>query len=319
MTLLASATLWPLAALAQRAPVPVIGFLSSASRAPNGELSPPGFRSGLSEAGFVVGRNVVIEAFLANGDYDRLPALANEMVRRGVNLILAAGGLPSAQAAKAATSTIPILFMAGFDPVKVGLVSRFNRPGGNATGVSLYTTELLRKRFEFLRELLPRASSVALLVNPLSPAADIEIEDMNDAAGATGFQLLTLKATNEPELEIAFASAVRDRAEGLLVSADPFFTTRRGRVVALAEQHRMPAMYPWREFTEIGGLMSYGPNLRKAYHLLGLYAGRILKGDNPGELPVQMSTTFELVINKRTADALGIEMPRTLFAIAEVI
>jgi putative ABC transport system substrate-binding protein len=314
-----AAAAWPLAARAQQAAMPVIGFLSSASRALNSELSPPGFRSGLSEAGYVLGRNLTIEAFLADGHYDRLPALANEIVRRRVNLILAAGGLPSARAAKAATSTIPILFIAGFDPVKVGLVSSFNRPGGNATGVSIYTTELLGKRYEFLRELLPRAGSVALLVNPLSPAADIEIDDMESTARANGFRLLVLKATNEPELEAAFASAVRDRVDGLLVSADPFFTARRSRVVALAEQHRVPAIYPWQEYVEIGGLMSYGPSLTKAYHLLGLYAGRILKGEKPGELPVQMPTNFELVINKRTATSFRLEIPTLLLVLAEKI
>src|SRR5262245_21454974 len=191
----APAAAWPLAAEAQQPAIPVIGFLSSASRAQNIELSPPGFRSGLSEAGYVLGRNLTIEGFLADGHYDRFPALANEMVRRRVNLILAAGGLPSARAAKTATSTIPILFIDGFDPVKVVLVGSFNRPGGNATVVSIYTTELLGKRFELLRKLLPRAGSVALLVNPLSPAADIEIDDMESTARATGFRLLVLKAT----------------------------------------------------------------------------------------------------------------------------
>ena len=313
MTLLWGATLWPLAACAQQQVLPVIGFLSSASYvAPDRELTPNGFRNGLKEAGFIVGRNVIIEPFLADGHYERLPALADEMVRRQVNLIVAAGGLMSAQAAKAATSKIPILFIAGFDPVKVGLVSRFNRPGGNATGVGIYTTELVRKRFEFLRELVQRPGRVAVLVNPLSPAANIEIEDMEDLARASGFRLLALQAKDEAEVEAAFASAARNGADGLLISADPFFSTRRAQVVALAARHGVPVIYPWREYPEIGGLMSYGPDLTNAYHLLGLYAGRILKGEDPGEMPVRVPNSFELVINETTAAALGLKISSLL-------
>jgi putative ABC transport system substrate-binding protein len=313
MTLVGGAMLWPLTARAQQQALPVIGFLSSASYvAPDRELTPNGFRNGLKEAGYSVGRNVIIDPFLADGHYERLPALADEMVRRQVSLIVAAGGLTSARAAKAATSTIPILFIAGFDPVKVGLVSRFNRPGGNATGVGIYTTELVRKRFEFLRELVKRLSKVALLVNPLSPAAYIEIEDMEDLARASEFRLLGLQAKDEGELEAAFASAARDRADGLLISADPFFSTRRAQVVALAARHGVPVIYPWREYPEIGGLMSYGPELTNAYHLLGLYAGRILKGEDPSEMPVRVPNTFELVINQTTAAALGLKIPLLL-------
>ena len=309
MTLLGGAMLWPLTARAQQQVLPVIGFLSSASNvAPDRELTHPDFRNGLNEAGFFVDRNVKIEVYAADGHYERLPALAKEMVRRQVNLIVAAGGLTSARAAKAATSTIPILFIAGFDPVKVGLVSRFNRPGGNATGVGIYTTELLRKRFEYLRELVRRLNTVALLVNPLSPAANIEIDDMEGLARASEFQLLALQAKDEAGVKAAFASAVRDRADGLLISADPFFSTRRAQVVALAARHGLPVIYPWQQYPEIGGLMSYGPDLTKAYHLLGLYAGRILKGEDPGEMPVRVPNTFELVINQTTAAALGLKI-----------
>src|SRR5882672_126085 len=319
-TLLGSAMLWPLAARAQQPVLPVIGFLSSASYvAPERELTPNGFRNGLKEAGFFVGRNVTIEPFLADGHYERLPALADEMVRRQVKLIVAAGGLTSARAAKAATSTIPILFIAGFDPVKAGLVSRFNRPGGNATGVGIYTTELLRKRFEFLHELVKRLGRVALLVNPLSPAANIEIEDMEDLAQASEFRLLALLAKDEGGEEAAFASAARDRADGLLISADPFFSTRRAQVVALAARHGLPVIYPWREYPEIGGLMSYGPDLAKAYHQLGLYAGRILKGEDPGEMPVRVPNIFELVINQTTAAALGLKISALLLVAANKI
>ena len=320
MTLLGGAMLWPLAARAQQQVLPVIGFLSSAPKvAPDHEPSPRGFRDGLNEAGYFVGRNVTIEPFLADGHYERLPALADEMVRRQVNLIVAAGGITSAQAAKAATSTIPILFIAGFDPVKAGLVSRFNRPGGNATGIGIYTTELLRKRFEFLRELVRPLTTVALLVNPLSPAANIEIEDMDDLARASEFRLLALQAKDEGGVEAAFASAVRNRADGLLISADPFFSTRRAQVVALAARCGLPAMYPWQQYPEIGGLMSYGPDLMKAYRLLGLYAGRILKGENPGEMPVRVPNTFELVINQTTAAALGLKIPALLQVAANKI
>jgi ABC-type uncharacterized transport system substrate-binding protein len=307
MTLVGGAMLWPLAARAQQQVLPVIGFLSSAPKvAPDHEPSPRDFRDGLNEAGYFVGRNVAMEHFLAHGHYERLPALANEMVGRQVSLIVAAGGIASAQAAKAATSTIPILFIAGFDPVKAGLVSRFNRPGGNATGVGIYTTELLRKRFEYLQELVRPLSTVALLVNPHSPAGNIEIQDMEGVARASGFRLLALQASDADGMKAAFASAVRDQADGLLISADPFFSTRRGQVVALAARHRLPVIYPWQQYPEIGGLMSYGPDLMKAYHQLGLYAGRILKGENPGDLPVRVPNTFELVINETTAAALGL-------------
>jgi putative ABC transport system substrate-binding protein len=320
MTLLGGAALWPLAARGQQQVLPVIGFLSSAPKvAPDHEPSPRGFRDGLNEAGYFVGRNLTIEHFLAEGHYERLPALANEMVRRQVSLIVAAGGSASAQAAKAATSTIPILFMAGFDPVKVGLVSRFNRPGGNATGVGIYTTELVRKRFEFLRELVQHLNTVALLVNPHSPAANIEIEDMKGLARASEFRLLALQAKDEVEVEAAFASAARDRADGLLISADPFFSTHRAQVVALAARHRLPVIYPWQQYSEIGGLMSYGPDFMKAYHLLGLYAARILKGEDPGEMPVRVPNTFELVINQTTAAALGLKIPALLQVAANKI
>jgi putative ABC transport system substrate-binding protein len=315
----AGPAVWPLAARAQQPAIPVIGFLSSASNAPSVELTPKAFRAGLNEAGYFVGRNVAIEVFPANGRYDRLPALADEMVRRRVNLIVAGGGLASARAAKAATSKIPILFIAGFDPVKLGLVSGINRPGGNATGLSIYTTELLGKRLGFLRELVPHAGLVALLVNPLSPAAGIETDDMESAARANGFRLLALEASDQDEVERAFAVANGQRADASLISADPFFTTRRHQIVALAARHRLPMVYPWREYTEIGGLMSYGPSLTTAYHEIGLYAGRILKGADPGELPVQFPTKFEMAVNLKTAKALGLTIPETLLATADEV
>ncbi len=310
----------PLAARAQQPALPVIGFISSASL--TGQV-PTAFKKGLNEGGYFddqnVKPNVKIEFYRADGHYDRLPALARDMVDRQVNLIVAAGGLPSALAAKAATTTIPILFVAGFDPIKVGLVASLNRPGGNATGVSVYTTELIAKRLQLLRELMPSADSVALLVNPDSPVADIETKDVEAAARAAGLQLLILEARVENDFEDVFASAIRQRAGGLLVSADPFFTTRRSLLIALAERHALPAAYPWREYAEIGGLMSYGPYIFEQYRQLGLYASRILKGAAPRDLPVQLPKEFELIINYRTVKALGLSVSKVLRAAATKI
>jgi putative ABC transport system substrate-binding protein len=289
--------------------LPVIGFLSSASV--SGPV-PGAFFRGLRDSGYFPGQNVTIDIQQAEGHYDRLPALAADLVRRQVKLIVAAGGLVSARAAMAATTTIPILFIAGYDPVKLGLVASFNRPGGNATGISIYTTELLAKRLEFLRELVPKATRVALLVNQNVPATEIEIKDMQAVAAAIGLQLAVLRASTESELEAAFPSAVDQRTDVLLVSADPFFSTRRRQIVALAARHSLPAIYPWREYIEVGGLMSYGPTLMEAYYLHGLYASRILKGERPGDLPVQVPRTFELIINLGTAKALNLTVPRIM-------
>ena len=302
---------WPLAARAQPSTLPVIGFLSSASV---GGQVPIAFRKGLNEGGYFEGRNVTIEYRFADGHYNRLPALAAELVSRQVSLIVASGGLVSAMAAKAATTTTPILFLAGFDPVKFGLVTSFNRPGGNATGVSIYTAELMRKRLELLRELMPNVASVALLMNPNAVSADIETKDVEAAARAINLQLLVLKAIAESEFDGVFASAVNQRAGALLVAADPFFTTRRAQIVALAARYALPAAYPWREYAEAGGLMSYGPDLTWAYYQIGLYASRILEGAKPSDLPVQLPTRFKLVINHTTAKALGLTISRRLSA-----
>jgi putative ABC transport system substrate-binding protein len=309
MLLGGTAAAWPLGARAQQPALPVIGFLSSAAV---GGRVPIAFRKGLTEGGFVEGKNVAIEPRWADGHYDRLPAMAADLVRRQVSLIVASGGLVSARAAKASTATIPILFLAGFDPVKVGLVNSFNRPGGNATGVSVYTAELMGKRLELLRELMPSVRSIALLMNPNTVTADIERKDVEAAARAANLQLLVLNATAESEFDMAFASAVNQHAGALLVGADPFFTTRRAQIVELAARHALPAAYPWREYVEAGGLMSYGPNLQDSYHQIGLYAGRILKGAKPGDLPVQMPRKFELIIKLETAMALGITVPRIM-------
>jgi ABC-type uncharacterized transport system substrate-binding protein len=302
---------WPLGALAQQPALPVIGFLSSASV--SGPI-PNAFHRGLNETGYFLDQNVIIRTHQAEGHYDKLPALAADLVGRQVKLIVAAGGLVSARAAIAATPTIPILFIAGFDPVKLGIVSSFSRPGGNATGVSIYTSELLGKRLSLLLELVPRVERLALLINASNVVSEFEVKDMEEVAAAAGLRLIVVGASAREGIEAAFASAADQNADALLVSADPFFSTRRNRIVALAAHHGLPAAYPWREYVEAGGLMSYGPTLMEAYHQIGLYAGRILKGEKPGDLPVQLPRKFELVVNLGTARSLDLEVPRiTLF------
>jgi putative ABC transport system substrate-binding protein len=307
----------PLGARAQQSQWPIIGYISSASV--SGRL-PPGFIRGLAEGGYIQDQNVTIEFHQAEGEYDRLPGLAADMVRRQVSLIVAAGGVMSAQAAKAATSTIPIVFIVGFDPVRVGLVNSLNRPGANATGVSVYTTELIAKRLELLRELVPKLAAVALLVNPSNPTiADIEVKDLEAVARPLGLKVLVLKAGPASEFEDAFASAALQGSSALLVSADPFFATRRDQIVALAGRYAIPAAYPWREYVEAGGLMSYGPSIMERYHRVGSYAARILKGANPRELPVQLPTTFELALNLTAAKALDLKVSRLLLARADKV
>jgi putative tryptophan/tyrosine transport system substrate-binding protein len=307
---------WPLAASAQDLTVPLIGFLNSASPGPFARLV-DAFRRGLREGGYVEGRNVRIEYRWAEGEFARLPELAADLVNRRVSLIVATGGTVSARAAKEATATIPMLFIGGPDPIGDGLVTSLNRPGGNATGVALYTSELLPKRLELLGELLPRAATIALLVNPSDAAHEAETKYVEDAMQGTGRQMVLLGASAERDFEPAIVSAVQQRADALLVSASPFFTQRRVQLVALAARHAIPAGYPWREYTESGGLMSYGPSIAGAYHLIGRYASRILNGEKPTDLPVQGPTSYELVINLKTAKALGLEVPPSLLAVAD--
>jgi putative ABC transport system substrate-binding protein len=292
ITLLGGAAAWPLAARAQQATMPVVGFLNSASPGPFALLL-AAFHQGLKDGGYVEGQNVTIEYRWAEGDYDRLPELAEDLVRRQVTVIAATGGTVSARAAKAATATIPILFIAGANPIGDGLVTSINRPGGNATGVALYTSELLPKRLELLGELLPRAATIALLVNPSDAAHELETKDVEDAMRVTGQQMVLLRASAEGDFEPALVSAVRQRADALLISANPFFTGRRAQLVALAARHAMPAGYPWREYADAGGLMSYGPSIAGAYHLIGRYASRILNGERPADLSVQGATKYE--------------------------
>ena len=251
--------------------------------------------------------------------FARLPELAADLVHRRVSLIVATGGTVSARAAKEATATIPILFIVGPNPIGDGLVTSVSRPGGNATGVALYTSELLPKRLDLLGQLMPRAATIALLVNPSDAAYELETKYVEDAMRVTGQQMVLLKASAERDFEPALVSAVQQRVDALLVSANPFFTQRRVQLVALAARHAMPAGYPWREYTDAGGLMSYGPSIAGAYHLIGRYASRILNGEKPADLPVQAPTNYELVINLKTAKTLGLEVPPMLLARADEV
>jgi putative tryptophan/tyrosine transport system substrate-binding protein len=308
---------------AQQSSPPVIGFVSGTNAGPGIVIQlVSAFHEGLKEGGFVEGRDVAIEYRWAGGRYERLPELVSDLIRRNVVLIVASGGLPSALSVKAATQTIPILFVAGFDPVRVGLVASLSHPGGNATGVSVYTTEMAQKRLEILHDLVPKAGTIAALVNPKSTdgaVPKIESEVMEQTARELGVELLVLGASTESEIEMAFAEASRRGAGALSVNGDPFFTPRRAQIVAAAARHRVPTIYPWREYVEAGGLMSYGPALTWAYHRIGVYASHILRGAQPGDLPIELPTKFDWVINVKTVKALGLTVPRVIEAGAEFI
>jgi putative ABC transport system substrate-binding protein len=312
---LGGAAAWSLTARAQQPTMPVIGFLNSASPGPFALLL-SAFHEGLKDGGYFEGKNVTIEYRWADGQYDRLPALAADLVRRRVTVIAATGGTVTARAAKAATTTIPVLFIGGADPVGDGLVSSLNRPGGNVTGVSVYTSELAPKRVELLRELVPKATKIAVLMNPENPADSRDAQNIMEKAG---LPLLTLSARVETDLEREFVSASRQGAQALLVSADPFFNSRRTQLVALAARYAVPAAYPWSEYAKAGGLMSYGTSIPGAYRQIGQYVTRILKGEKPADLPVQQPTKFDLVINLKTANALGLEVPASLLARADEV
>ncbi len=312
-----AAIAWPLAARAQQKAMPVIGYLHFGSAGPFAYQA-AAFRHGFGETGYVEGQNVTVEYRWAEGHYDRLPALAADLVSRKVDVI-AAVGPPSAHAAKNATSTIPIVFMVGTDPVADGLIASLARPGGNLTGASMLAFDLTPKRLELLLELVPRAGVIALLVNPNNAYAEHMIGDAQQAAREKGVQLPVVKASTGAEIEAAFSSLVPLHADALVVDPEPFLTSRSEQILALAAHHVVPAIYGWRQFAETGGLISYGPSLVGTSRQIGDYAGRILKGAKPADLPVQQPTTFELVINLKTAKALGLTVPQALLARADEV
>ena len=316
MTVLAGAAVYPLLAGAQQKAMPAVGYLHFASSGPFAPFV-AAFRQGLSETGFVEGQNVAIEYRWAEDRYDRLPALAADLVSQKVDVIVAASP-PSARAAKSATWTIPIVFSSA-DPIREGLVSSLARPGGNLTGVSILTAELMPKRLELLSELVPEAKMIALLVNPDNPNTEPMIRDVQEAALTKGVQLPVLRAAAEGEFEIAYAYLVQLQAGGLVVGTDPFFNSRREQLVALAARYAVPAIYEWREFAAAGGLISYGSSLTAIYRQAGIYAGKILKGAKPADLPVQQPTKFELVVNLKTAKALGLTIPPSILARADEV
>ena len=309
---------WSLAASAQSPGGPIIGFLNSGSAGSRGEQF-VAFDRGLKEAGYVDGQNVTVEYRWADDDYNRLPSLAAELVRRPVAVLVAGGGPVSALAAKAATKTIPIVFTTVADPVESGLVASLNRPGGNVTGTAGLTSELDAKRLELLHQLIPKTRVFGVLVNPNRPGYEAELKELQAKAGDMKLNLVVEKAGAEGEIDAGFEALARQKIDALLVAADPLFNNRRARVIGLATRYAIPAMYQWREFAAAGGLMSYGPSIVDAYHQTGVYVGRILKGAKPADLPVVRPTRFELVINLKTAKALGIDVPYPLLAITNEV
>jgi putative tryptophan/tyrosine transport system substrate-binding protein len=320
IAIIGSAAGWPLIAQAQSSAIPVVGFMSGRSSEDSGHLA-EAFQQGLAETGFINGQNVKIEFRWAQGDYDRLPALAADLISRNVAVLVGVGGDVSAfAAAKRATATTPVVFGMGGDPVKDGLVASFNRPGGNVTGYTLWTSEMESKRLGLLRELVPGVALIGILVNPRFPATKQELNDLEPAAKEVNQNLFVAPADNDTELEAALASLVEHRVGAVLVTASPFFDTRRDRIVEFAAQNKLPAIYQFREYAMRGGLISYGPNIVESYHNAGIYVGRILKGEKPADLPVLQPTKFDFVINLKTAKALGLTVPPTLLAQAgEVI
>jgi ABC-type uncharacterized transport system substrate-binding protein len=312
-----SASIWPFAVRAQQATTPLIGFLSS--RSPNeSEALVAAFRQGLAEAGYAEGENVHLAFRWAEGRYDRLPELAAELVKSQVAVIASVGGSISALAAKSATRTIPIVAVAS-DPVKSGLVASFNRPGGNITVVSPSNTLLSTKRLGLLRELVPTAASIGVLLNPKFPDSATQLEDFEDAAGTVGQQIHVVNASSEQEIDAAFESLSQQGIGGLVSGTDPFFDTRRDQIIALAAHYAVPTIYPQRAYTAAGGLISYAPSFAEAYRQAGVYTGRVLKGEKPADLPVVQATKFELVINLKTAKSLGLKVPVSMQLLADEV
>jgi ABC-type uncharacterized transport system substrate-binding protein len=319
ITLLGGTVAWPLAARAQQPAMPVVGFLDPTSLDARVDRL-RSFRHGLKETGYVEGENVAIEYRWAENQIDRLPELATELVRRRVAVIAATGAIASASAAKAATTTVPIVFIVNDDPVRLGLVASLARPGGNATGINFFSAELVAKRLELLRELVPGAARVAVLVNPAAAAsAETTVRDVAAAARAMGLQIRVLNASTSREIDAALATFVRERPDALFVGPDSFFLSRRVQLTNLAVRHAVPATYSSRDFAEVGGLMSYGTSITDSWRQVGVYAGRILRGAKPADLPVVQATKFELVINAGTAGMLGLEVPPTLLATADEV
>jgi putative tryptophan/tyrosine transport system substrate-binding protein len=318
ITLLGGTVGWPLAVSAQQGAMPVIGYLSARSPDDTAHLV-AAFRQGLGEGGFVEGRNVTIEYRWALGQYDRLPAMAAELVSRPVTVLVSTGGEPATLVAKSATAIVPIVFTVGGDPVKEGLAASFNHPGGNATGITLLTATLEAKRLGLLRELVPRASTMGVILNPNCPPAESQLNDVQEAARVINLKIQELRASTDREIDVAFETVAQQRIDALLVTADPFFDTRRAKLVALAARHTVPTMYHLREFPAAGGLVSYGVNFADAYRQVGVYTGRVLNGEKPADLPVMQASKFEFVINMKTAKALGLEVPLGLSAGADEV
>jgi ABC-type uncharacterized transport system substrate-binding protein len=317
ITLIGGAATWPLAARAQQPAMPVVGYLSSRSPEESAEVI-AAFRQGLRDGGFVESHNLKMELRWAEGEYARLTPFAAELVDRGVAVIVAIGP-PAGTAAKAATATIPIIFQTAGDPVEEALVASLSHPGGNMTGVTLFAATLNPKRLQLLRELVPQAGLIALLLNPNGPNAELQLRELEAAARSVGQQLRILNASSGRELEVAFAQLAEQRPGGLLVAADPFFISRRDQIAALAARHAMPTIYNNRQYAEVGGLISYGTRVTDSHQQVGLYVARILKGAKPSDLPVLQPTKFELVINLKTAKALGLDIPPTLLARADEV
>src|SRR5215469_3186403 len=316
MSLVGGAAAWPLTARAQQPAMPVVGFMSSRS-AGDSSREVVAFRQGLAETGYEEGRNVAVEFRWAQGQFDRLPAIAAELVRRPVAVLCAFG--ESARVAKAATTTIPILFGTGLDPVEEGLVTSLNRPGGNVSGATFLTGALGAKRLGLLRDLVPGADVIALLVNPNTQVGQVQTKDVQEAARALGQSLVVLHGGSDESIDASFAALTQQHVAALMVGGDPFFDTRRDRLIALAARHQVPAIYQLREYALAGGLMSYGASITDMYRQIGLYVGRILKGEKPGDLPVVQVTKFELVINLKTAKALGVKISDNLLTLADEV